>query len=58
MMNRKTKHFGRCQDLWLYVPASFSNSCDKLGFSINRKTIESKKLKASGELLRLAELVD
>lgn len=37
---------------------SFFTDDDKLGFSINRKNIESKKLKASGELLRLAELVD
>lgn len=37
---------------------SFFTDDDKLGFSINRRNIESKKLKASGELLRLAELVE
>lgn len=36
----------------------FIQDDDKLGFSISRKNIEGKKLKVSGELLRLAELAD
>ncbi len=36
----------------------FTQDDDKLGFTISRKNMDSKKLKASGELLRLAELAD
>lgn len=36
----------------------FTQDDDKLGFSISRKNMDHKKLKASGELLRLAELAD
>lgn len=36
----------------------FIKDDDKLGFSISRKNMDHKKLKASGELLRLAELAD
>lgn len=36
----------------------FTQDDGKLSFSISRKNMESKKLKVSGELLRLAELAD
>lgn len=36
----------------------FIDDDDRLGISISRKNADSKKIKISGELLRLAELID